>query len=65
MGCHEFHESGTIDYAPRDKRAELINKSTEIRWVFFSVSPVEVLKAVKFADDLYGGNLRQPRGEMA
>ena len=57
---HELHESGTMDHDITVKRAEFINKSTEIREMFSFANPVEVLKAVKvFAGDLYGSNLWQ------
>ena len=48
------------------KRAEFINKSTEIRETFSFANPVEVLRSVKvFAGDLYGSNLWQLGGSMA
>ena len=63
---HEFHESGTMDYDSRVKRAEFISKSTDIRETFSFASPVEVLRAVKvFAADFYGSNLWKLRGSLA
>ena len=63
---HELHESGMMDHDSRVKRAEFINKSTEIRESFGFASPVEVLRAVKvFAGDLYGAMLWRLGGDMA
>ena len=63
---HDLHETGTMDYDIRVKRAEFMSKSTEIRETFYFASPVEVLRAVKvFAGDFYGANLWQLSGSMA
>ena len=63
---HELHESGSMDHDVRVKRAEYINKSTEIRETFSFASPVEVLRSLKvFAGDKYGSNLWQLGGAMA
>ena len=51
---HELHESGLMDHDARVKRAQFIDKSTEIRETFAFASPVEVLRAVKvFAGDIF------------
>ena len=63
---HELHETGTMDHDITMKRAEFINKSTEIREMFSFANPVEVLKAIKvYAADLYGSNLWQLGSAMA
>ena len=63
---HELHETGTMDHDVNVKRAEFINKSTEIRETFAFANPVEVLRAVKvFAGDMYGSNLWQLGSAMA
>ena len=63
---HELHESGAMDHDIRVKRAEFINKTTEIRETFSFASPVEVLRSLKvFAGDMYGSNLWQLGGAMA
>ena len=63
---HELHESGAMDHDITVKRAEFINKSTEIRETFSFASPVEVLRSLEvFAGDLYGSNLWQLCGGMA
>ena len=63
---HELHESGAMDHDITVKRAEFINKSTEIRETFSFASPVEVLRSLKvFAGDMYGSNLWQLCGGMA
>ena len=63
---HELHESGSMDHDVRVKRAEYINKSTEIREAFSFASPVEVLRSLKvFAGDMYGSNLWQLGGALA
>ena len=62
---HELHESGLMDHDARVKRAQFIDKSTEIRESFGFASPVEVLRSVKvFAGDLYGAMLWKLGGDM-
>ena len=63
---HELHESGLMDHDARVKRAQFIDKSTEIRETFAFASPVEILRAVKvFAGDLYGAMLWRLGGALA
>jgi hypothetical protein len=63
---HELHESGLMDHDARVKRAQFIDKSTEIRETFSFASPVEILRAVKvFAGDLYGAMLWKLSGDLA
>ena len=55
---HEIHESGNMDLDTRVKRANFIEKSTDIRETFSFASPVEVLQAVKvYACSWYGSML--------
>ena len=62
----ELHETGTMDHDINVKKAEFINKRTELRETFAFANPVEVLRAVKvFAGDLYGSNLWQLGSDMA
>ena len=63
---HELHESGLMDHDARVKRAQFIDKSTEIRDTFSFASPVEVLRAVKvFAGELYGAMLWKLSGDWS
>ena len=43
---HELHESGTLEYDAKLKRAQFINQSLEVRETFSFASPVEILRAL-------------------
>ena len=43
---HELHESGTLEYDSKLKRAQFITQSLEVRETFSFASPVEVLRAL-------------------
>ena len=61
---HEIHESGTMDLDTRVKRANFIEKSSDIRETFSFASPVEVLQAVKvYACSWYGSMLWDLKGD--
>ena len=55
---HELHQSGRMDRDAKQKRAEFISKSVEIREVFKFASPVEILHAMKvYCASFYGSML--------
>ena len=55
---HELHESGTMEYDTRVKRAKFISNCLDIRETFKFASPVEILKAMKLYNcSFYGSNL--------
>ena len=60
------YDTGIMVHDARVKRAQFIDKSTEIRETFAFASPVEILRAVKvFAGDLYGAMLWRLGGALA
>ena len=63
---HELHESGTMDYDTRVKKAQFISNSLETRELFNFASPAEVLRALKVYNcSFYGSNLWELGGNMA
>lgn len=63
---HELHESGTMEYDTRVKRAQFISNSLEVREVFNFASPSEILNAEKiYTCSFYGSNLWDLCGNMA
>jgi hypothetical protein len=63
---HELHESGTMEYDARVKKAQFISNSLEVREMFSFASPAEVLRTLKvYTCSLYGSNLWELGGEMA
>ena len=45
---HELHESGTMEYDARVKKAQFISNSLEVREMFSFASPAEVLRTLKW-----------------
>ena len=63
---HELHESGTMEYDARVKRAQFISNSLEVRELFSFASPLEILTAQKvYTCSFYGSNLWDLGGNMA
>ena len=63
---HELHESGTMEYDARAKRAIFISNSIDIRNTFKFASPVEVLRALKvYCSSFYGCMLWDLAGDGA
>ena len=63
---HELHESGTMEYDARVKKAQFISNSLEVREMFSFASPAEVLRTLKvYTCSLYGSNLWELGGDMA
>ena len=63
---HELHESGTMEYDARVKRAQFISNSLEVRELFSFASPLEILRAQKvYTCSFYGSNLWDLGGNMA
>ena len=63
---HELHETGTMDYDTRVKKAQFISNSLEIREVFNFASPAEILVAIKvYSCSFYGSNLWELGGNMS
>ena len=63
---HELHETGTMDYDTRVKKAQFISNSLEIREVFNFASPAEILVAMKvYTCSFYGSNLWVLGGNMS
>ena len=63
---HELHESGTMEYDARGKRAQFISNSLEVRELFSFASPLEILRAQKvYTCSFYGSNLWDLGGNMA
>ena len=63
---HELHESGTMEFDTRVKRAQFISNSLEVRELFSFASPLEILTAQKvYTCSFYGSNLWDLGGNMA
>ena len=63
---HELHETGTMEYDTRVKKAQFISNSLEIRELFSFASPVEILRALKvYTCTFYGSNLWELGGSMS
>ena len=63
---HELDISGSMEHDAKVKRAEFIQKSTEIRETFSFASPVEVLRALKiYCSSFYGAMLWNFCGQNA
>ena len=55
---HELHQSCTMDYDAKCKRAAFIDRSTDIRQMFSFANPNQVLSAVNiYAAHFYGSML--------
>ena len=65
LGC-TITSNGSMDHDARIKRARFIASSSEIRAIFKSAAPLEIIKALKlYCGAFYGSNLWDLGGEAA